>query len=113
MIDSRLIERADGSVHSTDDPRRGERAVTFYETISKNKRLSLLRVKLRTGKKHQIRAHLFERGVPIVNDPVYFKDKKDGSERLMLASCELILTHPRTGKQMTFKIDPPKQFPLV
>jgi len=51
--------------------------------------------------------------VPIVNDPVYFKDKKDGSERLMLASCELILTHPRTGKQMTFKIDPPKQFPLV
>ena len=48
-IDSRLVERADGSVHSTDRPGRGERAITHYQSIAEGKGRSLLRVKLETG----------------------------------------------------------------
>jgi 23S rRNA-/tRNA-specific pseudouridylate synthase len=109
-IDSRLVERADGSVYSSDDPRKGERAITHYETVSQQKHKSVLRVRLQTGKKHQIRVHLTERGVPIVNDPVYSKQKPDG--RLMLAAISLTIVHPRTCRPMTFKIDPPQEMSI-
>jgi len=88
-IDTRLTERADGSVYSIKRPGGGERAITHYETISQGKGTSLLRVKLETGKKHQIRVHLAERGVPIVNDPMYGRDKPAG--RLMLIAAELTI----------------------
>jgi tRNA pseudouridine32 synthase/23S rRNA pseudouridine746 synthase/23S rRNA pseudouridine1911/1915/1917 synthase len=102
-IDTRLVERADGTVYSTRNPTTGERAVTEYETIErrKNKGQSLLRVRLLTGKKHQIRVQLSERGVPIVNDPVYGKQKPTGP--LMLVAAELTIEHPRTGDRLTFK----------
>jgi RluA family pseudouridine synthase len=111
MIDSRLVERADGSVHSTTDSRRGERAVTYFETVESTKTNALLRVRLQTGKKHQIRAHLSERDVPIVNDRVYCDQKHAG--RLLLAATELALTHPRTQKRMTFELKPPAELSLV
>jgi 23S rRNA pseudouridine1911/1915/1917 synthase len=104
-IDTRLVERADGTVYSTRDPRKGERAVTHYETIWNRNRQSLLRVKLQTGKKHQIRVHLSERGVPIVNDPMYGRDKP--ADRMMLVAAELRVDHPRRGQRMTFSVDPP------
>lgn len=110
-IDTRLLERADGSVYSTREPkRRSERAVTHYETVSAKDGRSLIRVKLETGKKHQIRAHLSERGVPIVNDPIYSTIPPKG--RLMLAAVELELEHPRTAKRMTFRADLPGDFAL-
>lgn len=105
MIDSRLIEHHDGRMYVTDEPRKGDRAVTHFETISSDKKTSLLRVRLQTGKKHQIRVQLAKRGVPIVNDPVYGEAKPAG--RLMLAAVELGITHPRTGKRVTFSIDQP------
>jgi 23S rRNA-/tRNA-specific pseudouridylate synthase len=70
----------------------------------------MLRVRLQTGKKHQIRVHLAQRAVPIVNDPVYAKDKPQG--RLMLAAVALTIAHPRTCKTMSFKIDPPQEMTL-
>jgi 23S rRNA pseudouridine1911/1915/1917 synthase len=107
-IDTNLIERADGSVHSTREPKRNaERAVTHYETLESSGKQSLLRVRLETGKKHQIRAHLSERGVPIVNDPIYADQKPSG--RLMLAAVELCLNHPRTGSRMTFQATVPAE----
>lgn len=106
-IRSRLVERADGTVYSTKDPRRGELAITHYETIVEHKGAALLRVKLETGKKHQIRVHLAERGVPIVNDPMYGNQKPGG--RLMLVATELTIEHPRSGRRMTFRIDPPEE----
>jgi len=110
-IDSRLIERADGSVHSTTSAKGSERAITHYQTVEKRRRQSLLRVTLQTGKKHQIRAHLAERAVPIVGDTIY-GDGKDQT-RLMLIAVELSLIHPRTHKPLTLKIDPPRDFRLV
>src|SRR5437868_987754 len=65
-IESRLIERADGSVRSTTKHAHGQRAITDYEVIEQNGDRARLRVQLLTGRKHQIRAQLSERGWPIV-----------------------------------------------
>lgn len=110
-IDSYVVERADGSVHSTSEPRKkAEHAITHYETSETSGKRSLIRVKLGTGKKHQIRTHLSERGVPIINDSIYSKTKAVG--RLMLAAVELKFVHPATEKIMHFKIDPPEGFEI-
>jgi 23S rRNA-/tRNA-specific pseudouridylate synthase len=68
----------------------------------------MLRVILHTGRKHQIRAHLSERGSPIVNDAVYGKTKRVQG-RLMLAATLLAFRHPRTGKHVSFEIEIPPE----
>jgi 23S rRNA pseudouridine1911/1915/1917 synthase len=104
-IESRLVERADGSVHSTKQPGRGERAVTAYEVIDEADGRATLRVTLQTGRKHQIRVHLSERGWPIVGDGVYgAPDRADpNGGGLKLRAVRLAFDHPRTGKRVTFQ----------
>ena len=124
-IDTRLVERADGTVYSLrrDAEGKGERAVSEYHTLATNGGRSAVRVTLLTGRKHQIRVHLGERGTPIVGDSVYGGEKaapKKGKRerkppppaapRLMLAATKLSLTHPRTGMRMIFQLPPPKPF---
>lgn len=106
-IKSRLVELPDGSVHSTRRSDAGEEAITHFKTIQPWKGFSMLRVTLETGKKHQIRVHLSERGHAILNDPVYAKEKPSG--QLMLCAIELQFDHPRTGKRMKFVIDLPRE----
>jgi 23S rRNA-/tRNA-specific pseudouridylate synthase len=66
-----------------------------------------VRVKLLTGRKHQIRVHLSERGAPIVGDKVYGNEKT--ASRLLLAAVELAFDHPATGKRMKLSATPPKE----
>ena len=113
-IETRLVERADGVVYAPRGSTRGEEAVTDYEVIRPGGGRSLVRVTLRTGRKHQIRVHLSGRGAPIVGDVVYGKQERGsgstGPSRLMLAAVRLSIDHPRTGERMTFEIPPPKGF---
>lgn len=105
QIESYLVELADGSVRSTRQEGKGEHALTEYATLQTAGKLSLLHVKLHTGRKHQIRTHLAQRGTPIVGDTVYGSGKDDESP-LLLAATKLAFDHPRTGKRMTFEIPP-------
>jgi 23S rRNA pseudouridine1911/1915/1917 synthase len=107
-IVSWLLERADGTVYSTRESRRGERAVTHFQVIETSKARALVRVRLETGRKHQIRVHLAQRKTPIVGDSVY-GGKKD-APRLMLIAVKLGFEHPRTGKTVEFELQPPKEF---
>ena len=118
-VESRLVERADGTVYSARRPGEGERAVTEYEVVEERRGRSLVRVKLHTGRKHQIRVHLSQRGAPIVGDTMYGRadpvparrpPKPAGAERLMLAATRLSLTHPRSGRRMTFERPAPAAF---
>lgn len=111
-IDTRLVERADGTVRSTRKHAAGQRAVTEFEVLVSDGKLSLLRVVLQTGRKHQIRVQLSERGYPLVGDRVYGPDEDAKAPRLMLAATRLSFRHPRTGAEMTFAIPAPAEFPL-
>lgn len=107
-IESRLVEQTDGVVHSTRQIGKGEMAITRYETLNTRDGKSLLKVWLETGRKHQIRVHLSERGTPIVGDRLY--GKPDGAARLMLAATRLSLRHPRDGRPITFHAPAPAEF---
>ena len=111
-IESTLSERIDGTVHSIKQVGRGEHAVTDYEVVRTVCKRALVRVTLQTGRKHQIRVHLRERGTPIVGDRVYgYQDKGALAEpRLMLAAVRLSITHPRTGERTTFELPTPDAF---
>ena len=114
-IESRLVERADGTVYSTKRPGEGERAISEYEVLEQRDGRALVRVTLQTGRKHQIRVHLSERGWPIVGDAVYGAGGRKhrgaartpapaaAAPRLMLAATKLSFTHPRTGERLTFE----------
>jgi 23S rRNA pseudouridine1911/1915/1917 synthase len=106
-----LVELPDGHVRSTKKPGAGQKAVTDYRTLSHNQKMAAVRVTLQTGRKHQIRAHLYERGVPIVGDRMYGPARE--SARLMLAALLLEFEHPVTKQRMNFELSAPVEFPLL
>jgi 23S rRNA pseudouridine1911/1915/1917 synthase len=108
-IESRLVERADGTVHSTRQPGKGARAITEYEVLRRTTNLALLKVTLHTGRKHQIRAHLSEHVGPIVGDVMYGARVREPSGLLLAAIC-LGFTHPRTGRILEFQLPIHDQF---
>lgn len=92
-------------------------AITRYEVIkeikSKNQTLSFLKIDLETGRTHQIRAHFFAIGHPVIGDSVY-KDslseevaKRVKLERQFLHAGELSFQHPMTKKMIDFKSELP------
>ncbi len=78
----------------TDDARD---AVTHFETERTFERHTLLRVRLETGRTHQIRAHLKAIGNPVAGDPEYGHAGGLGLERQFLHAERLAFEHPLTG----------------
>jgi 23S rRNA pseudouridine1911/1915/1917 synthase len=78
----------------TDDARD---AVTHFEVLEGYARTTLLRVRLETGRTHQIRAHLKAIGFPVCGDPEYGTPKRLGLRRQFLHAGRLAFTHPMTG----------------
>jgi 23S rRNA pseudouridine1911/1915/1917 synthase len=111
-IESFLTEAPDGSVRSTKRPGKGQRAITDYQTLIRGNAQAAVRVTLQTGRKHQIRAHLHERGVPIIGDRMY-GPPRGNAPRLMLANVLLGFKHPMTDQMVEFEIAIPSQFPMV
>jgi 23S rRNA pseudouridine1911/1915/1917 synthase len=78
----------------TDEPRP---AVTHFETERSLPRSTLLRLRLETGRTHQIRAHLQAIGTPVAGDPEYGRPGLYGLERQFLHAEHLAFVHPVTG----------------
>jgi 23S rRNA pseudouridine1911/1915/1917 synthase len=89
-------DRHDRLRHSldTDTPRA---AVTHFELEDLLPRHALLRVRLETGRTHQIRVHLAAIDLPVAGDPVYGIAGDLGLERQFLHAARLAFTHPVTG----------------
>ena len=79
----------------TDTPRA---AITHFELERALPRTTLLRVRLETGRTHQIRAHLQAIDHPVVGDPEYGTAGRLGLERQFLHATRLAFTHPITGE---------------
>jgi len=82
----------------------GAGSVTDFERIAfaPSSGRSLLRCRLVTGRRHQIRVHLVARGWPVVGDVVY-GEALDGFPRHALHAWRLALTHPVTGAAITLE----------
>jgi 23S rRNA pseudouridine1911/1915/1917 synthase len=81
----------------TDEPRP---AVTHFALERALPRTTLLRVRLQTGRTHQIRAHLEAIGHPVVGDPEYGTAGRLGLERQFLHAARLAFDHPVTGERL-------------
>ena len=94
---------------------KGRRAVTHYKVVKRyNKGYTLVHFTLETGRTHQIRVHCRHLGHPIVGDPVYgIKKQKFELNGQLLHAFRLTLSHPRTGKRMTFEAPVPAYFQRV
>jgi 23S rRNA pseudouridine1911/1915/1917 synthase len=81
----------------TDTPRE---AVTNFEVVELLRTHALLRVRLETGRTHQIRVHLAAIELPVSGDPVYGVAGDLGLERQFLHSARLAFPHPFTGARV-------------
>jgi 23S rRNA pseudouridine1911/1915/1917 synthase len=78
----------------TDD---GREAVTHFEVERALPHDTLLRVRLETGRTHQIRAHLLAIGHPVAGDPEYGTPGRHGLRRQFLHAARLAFPHPVSG----------------
>ena len=93
------------------DLMHGKDAETNFKVIERFKDSTLVECSLKTGRTHQIRVHMNYIGHPVIGDPVYGKGNRalydDGQ---LLFAHEIHFIHPKTKKEMTFKVDLPKYF---
>jgi len=108
-VTSYLFESSVFIVYSSQDPEKGERAITHYKTIKSNELYSLLKMNLETGKKNQIRVHLQDLKHPVVGDKKY-GSTSNPIGRLALHAWVLAFTHPRTNEKLRFETSIPGSF---
>ncbi len=109
LISSYLAENKSFRVYATTDQEKGKLAQTEYKVLKESGKLSLLEINLLTGRKHQIRVHLAEKGHPVIGDKMYGNPDK-GARRLMLHAGSLRILHPKTKKEMLFEAPLPTDF---
>lgn len=100
------------------NPGLGKWSHTEYQVLSYyGSEFSYLKLKLQTGRTHQIRVHLSELNHSILGDEIYSTMKKSSTlseiPRLALHAAELGFTHPITKERMCFKKDWPADFNLI
>ncbi len=108
-VSSYLFESSVFIVYSSQNPEKGEKAITHYKTIKSNELYSLLKINLETGKKNQIRVHLQDLEHPIVGDKKY-GSTSNPIGRLGLHAWVLAFTHPRTHEKLRFETSIPGSF---
>jgi 23S rRNA pseudouridine1911/1915/1917 synthase len=106
-IETQLVEWKDGTVHPTTQYGKGELAISDYEVCAVEKGHALVRIRLETGRKHQIRVHMASLRCPIVGDALYNPSVKR-DDMLMLVALRLCFTHPVTDERLQFEIPLPR-----
>ena len=85
-------------------------AVTHYFVMERFPGYTHLRVRLETGRTHQIRVHMAYIGHPVAGDPVYGNGKPAWLEGQGLHAKKIGFVHPRTGEYMEFDSELPEYF---
>ncbi|HET7730166.1 MAG TPA: RluA family pseudouridine synthase [Usitatibacter sp.] len=94
-------------------PPDAKRSVTFVTPVEALKGATLVECRLETGRQHQIRIHLSERGHPLLGERVYNRDYTGPvieAPRTMLHARTLGFLHPRGGQRVHFERDAPADF---
>ena len=107
-------------------PRRGRQAVTHWEVMKRYASFALLRVRLETGRTHQIRVHLASIHHPVAGDPDYGGRKTlaalpktevtqflSSVKRQLLHAATLGFVHPLQDTYVEFNAPPPDDFQTV
>ncbi|HST00892.1 MAG TPA: RluA family pseudouridine synthase [Usitatibacter sp.] len=94
-------------------PPDAKRAITHVKPLEPLSRATFVECRLETGRQHQIRIHLAERGHPVVGEKVYIREfdgQRIEAPRTMLHARTLGFAHPRTGGEVRFEKEAPEDF---
>lgn len=102
------IGRKEGStIERMVDYENGERAITHYKVLERKGNITLVSLRLETGRTHQIRVHMSSIGHPLIGDFLYYPE--DGRmKRQALHAWHLSFTHPITKEAMSFEAPIPE-----
>ena len=115
-IDAPIVRKAqDRKLFTTSpDPLKGKRAVTHYTVLNQGRGVSFVRLRIETGRTHQIRVHMQSIGHPVLGDPLYSRpDSVFKDTGLCLHALSLTIDHPVTGERMTFRSRMPERIHRV
>ena len=94
--------------------------MTHVRVVEELGPFTLVECQLETGRTHQVRIHLGERGTPIAGERIYDRPlhgaplpDESGARRLLLHAATLALGHPTTGKRLRWKAPLPADFEKV
>ena len=90
----------------------GKQSILNYKKLSQKNNLTLVEIKLETGRPHQIRVQMSHNNNPLYGDQKYNKMAKVG-EQLALFAKKLEFYHPTTKELMSFELDLPDREPFI
>lgn len=91
--------------------KNGKLAILDYELLKERDNLSLVSIKLTTGRSHQIRVQFSSRNLPLYGDQKYNKNAKVG-EQLALFAKKISFEHPVSHEILTFELPLPNRYPF-
>ncbi|MBU3914282.1 hypothetical protein KKA14_01995 [bacterium] len=104
----------------TNDYQQKQTAITRYEPVQCFQETTLVRVRIETGRKHQIRRHFSRRCANVIGDSKYGQGKWNrlfheqyNLERIFLHACRLKLTVPSSGEVLDIKSPLPMELEAV
>ena len=110
LVDLLFRDAAHNKSYVVDRMRKGVREASLeYRELARTDTLSLVRVRLHTGRTHQIRVQFASRGLPLLGDIRY--GSKDPACTAALWSYRLAFRHPVTGKTVDVTCPPPATYP--
>lgn len=109
------IKRDEDSVIKRKVSNDGKKAVTVYEPIEFSDKYTLLKIKLLTGRTHQIRVHFSHIGHPLFGDWLYGKgdEEKELITRQALVSDLISFRHPVSGRLLEFSVCLPEDIKIL
>ena len=94
--------------------KNSKEAITHYFVEERYGKYTLLRLRLETGRTHQIRVHMSKNGHPVVGDKTYgIKKEQFNLKGQLLHAYKVGFVHPVTGKYMEFESELPEHFKEV
>ena len=112
LVDLLLRNKPERKTYVVQEMAKGvQEAILDYQVMLTKSDLSMVRIQLRTGRTHQIRAQFSSRNLPLVGDRKYSLNE-DNCE-IALWSFHLAFRHPVTGEALEFTAQPPREYPWV
>jgi RluA family pseudouridine synthase len=111
QIDAPL--RPFGSGRMGVDVERGKPSVTEYDVLERFASHTLLEARPRTGRRHQIRVHLYHTGHPIVGDPLYGHTAAHAPYPRLMLHARAIGVPASSGADLTFQAPPPESYRCI
>lgn len=106
-IDEPLMISEENSVLRCVDP-RGQKSITHYQVLERMENATIVKLRLETGRTHQIRVHLSYIGHGIIGDDLYGRVDENLIKRQALHACRIGLNQPRIKNRIEIESNIPE-----